>query len=88
MNLASLKNKERFRVIHVSAGGDIGKRLVEMGFSAGTEGHIVRTALLGDPIQVRIMHYDLSIRKAEASGIEVERIDVAGRHRHRYGGAP
>jgi Fe2+ transport system protein FeoA len=38
----------------------------------GTRDKVVRSALLGDPLQVKIMDYDISIRRAEAAGVVVE----------------
>ncbi|HCL55676.1 MAG TPA: iron transporter FeoA [Spirochaetia bacterium] len=74
MVLSQLKNQDRFRVIKVTLDKEIGKRLVDMGFSQGTEGIVVRSALLGDPLQINLLSYNVSIRKKEASGIEVELI--------------
>ncbi|MEK6796863.1 MAG: FeoA family protein [Spirochaetota bacterium] len=50
---------------------DIRKRLIDMGFVRGAEGTITRTAPLGDPIEMHIMGYDLSLRRIEADGILV-----------------
>lgn len=77
MNLAQLTKNKAFRVMQVTVGGEIGKRLSEMGFTNGAEGTVVRKALFGDPIQVSIMNYNLSLRKAEAAGIEIELLDYA-----------
>lgn len=49
------------------------KRLVEMGISRGSVIEVERTAPLGDPIEVKVKGYHLSIRKEEAQNIEVER---------------
>lgn len=76
MVLSELKNCERFRVKKVTLVKEIGKRLADMGFTRGVEGTIVRSALLGDPIQINILNYNISIRKAEAAGIEVELVNT------------
>jgi ferrous iron transport protein A len=76
MNLAELTKNKAFRVLQVTVDGEIGKRLSEMGFTNGAEGLIVRKALFGDPIQVNILSYNLSLRKAEAAGIEIELVDT------------
>ena len=47
-----------------------------MGFTPGAKGWIVRKAPLGDPIQVHIMDYEISLRKSEANGIEVAKSEV------------
>jgi Fe2+ transport system protein FeoA len=61
-----------FRVKGVRFGNEVGKRLSDMGFTQGVSGTIVRRGLLGGPMQIRIMDYDILIRRSEAAGIEVE----------------
>ena len=53
--------------------GSAPPRLLEMGLIEGTEVQVVRLAPFGDPINIRIRGYHLSLRKAEASRIRVER---------------
>jgi len=77
MTMLGLKNGAMFSVKRVTVPNEIGKRLADMGFVRGAKGCIVRSAMLGDPIQVRICHYDVSIRRAEARGIEIEPLDTA-----------
>jgi ferrous iron transport protein A len=48
------------------------QRLQEMGLTPGTECTLVRIAPLGDPLEVRVRGYSLSLRKAEAGGVLVE----------------
>ena len=50
----------------------VARRLLEMGLLPGTEVRVVRVAPLGDPIELNLRGYALSIRRAEALGIEVE----------------
>lgn len=54
-------------------GGDrpVARRLMEMGILPGTEVEIVRVAPLGDPLQLRVRGYSLSIRRAQATAVEV-----------------
>jgi Fe2+ transport system protein FeoA len=61
-----------FRVKGVRIGNEVGKRLSDMGFTLGANGVIVRRGLLGGPMQVRILDYDILIRRTEAAGIEIE----------------
>ena len=75
VTMLGLKNGEAFRVKGVMIPREIGKRLADMGFVRGAEGAVVRSALLGDPIQVKICGYNVAIRRAEARGIDVELID-------------
>ncbi len=52
--------------------GAIYQRLLEMGLMEGTTVSLIRTAPLGDPIEILVHGYHLSIRKADAALIEVE----------------
>ncbi|MDP2790927.1 MAG: FeoA family protein [Rectinemataceae bacterium] len=61
-----------FRVVGVTVGGEVGKRLADMGFTEGAEGAVIRAGFLRGPFQVRICGYDILIRRSEAKGIEVE----------------
>jgi Fe2+ transport system protein FeoA len=74
VSLDTLKKGERFRIRSVTHVREIGKKLADMGFTRGAEGRVVRSALLHDPIQIRILGYHVSIRRAEAAGINVERM--------------
>lgn len=47
------------------------QRLLEMGLTVGTECTIVRFAPLGDPLEIRVRGYHLSLRKTEAAGVRV-----------------
>lgn len=75
LTIADLKTGEKFKVKKITLSKEIGKRLADMGFTHGVEGEIIRCALLGDPLQIHILHYQVSIRKSEALGIEVEKIE-------------
>jgi ferrous iron transport protein A len=59
-------------VRQVKCARGVARRLLEMGLLPGTEVRIVRVAPLGDPIELSLRGYALSIRKAEAMGISVE----------------
>jgi Fe2+ transport system protein FeoA len=72
MTMLDLKNGDSFCVKRVTIPREIGKRLADMGFVRGAKGRVIRSAMLGDPIQVKICRYDVSIRRAEAHGIEIE----------------
>ncbi|HEY9054581.1 MAG TPA: FeoA family protein [Rectinemataceae bacterium] len=61
-----------FRVLRVKVGGEIGRRLADMGFAEGASGQIVRGALMRGPLQVRLGGYDLLIRRGEAACVEIE----------------
>ena len=74
MTLNEIKPGDRFMLLQVKASGEVGKRLADMEFVKGVNGSVLRIAHVGDPIEVLIMDYHVSIRKSEASEIEVERI--------------
>ena len=71
--LDQLKPGERATVKAVSgAGSAIYQRLLEMGVFEGAELTVVRFAPLGDPMEIRLQGYNLSLRKAEAHMVEVD----------------
>lgn len=74
MTIADLKNGQTFIIWRVALSKEIGKRLADMGFVRGASGRVVRSAMWGDPMQVKICHYDVSLRRLEARGIEVETV--------------
>ena len=55
------------------------KKLLAMGLTKGTEFEVVRKAPLGDPIEIRIKDYNLSLRKDEAGAILVETESQSGK---------
>jgi len=72
MTIGDLKTGDGFIVQGVELSRETGKRLADMGFTKGVEGRVIRTALFGDPFQVSILGYQVTIRKSEASGVTVE----------------
>ena len=52
--------------------GPVKRRIMDMGLTKGTEVHIRKVAPLGDPVEVTVRGYELSLRKADAEIIEVE----------------
>ncbi|MBW3629999.1 MAG: ferrous iron transport protein A [Gemmatimonadetes bacterium] len=71
-HLADLKPGERARVATVGGESDAARRLMDLGLIRGTTVEVVRTAPLGDPIEVRLRGFMLSLRRAEAEHITVE----------------
>lgn len=61
----------------VSCARPVRRRLLEMGLLPGTVVRVVRTAPLGDPLELALRGYSLSIRRAEAMGVEVSRVQSA-----------
>ncbi|OQB96255.1 MAG: ferrous iron transport protein A [Spirochaetes bacterium ADurb.Bin110] len=77
MQLAELSPGQRFKVINVAVGGEIGKRLADMGLVSGAEGEVVRAAFFRGPIQIRLRDYDLIMRRYEARLVDVELLPEA-----------
>lgn len=72
MSLNDLKPGERGKILKIRAKGETLRRLSEMGATAGSTLTVERVAPLGDPIDVKVKGYRLSIRKEEAGDIEIE----------------
>ena len=60
------------KVVKLHGEGAVKRRIVDMGITRGAEVHIRKVAPLGDPIEVTVRGYELSLRKADAEMIEVE----------------
>lgn len=74
MTLSDLPLNQKFKIIRLHANGEIRRRLIDMGFISGTEGVMLREALLKDPVEIQIKGYKISLRRNEAQKIEVEQI--------------
>jgi len=72
MTLARLRPGENGRITKMGAIGPLKRRLMDMGVLIGERIKVEKIAPLGDPIEVTIKNYNLSLRKKEAEGIEVE----------------
>ncbi|HAJ27425.1 MAG TPA: iron transporter FeoA [Syntrophus sp. (in: bacteria)] len=72
MNLADLNPGQTGRVLKVSAVGPLKRRLMDMGIVPGAPAGMLKAAPLGDPIEITIKNYRLSLRRGEAEKIEVE----------------
>ena len=60
------------KVVKLHREGAVKRRIMDMGITKGVEVHIRKVAPLGDPIEVTVRGYELSLRKADAEMIEVE----------------
>ena len=74
-SLGDLKPGQKARVSAVRTGGETGRRIAEMGIITGAFVEVERVAPLGDPVDVKVKGYHLSLRKEEAGGIDVETVD-------------
>ena len=63
---------ERVRVVRLHSEGAIRRRMMDMGLTKGTEVYVRKVAPLGDPIELTLRGYELSVRKEDAKQIEVE----------------
>ena len=70
--LRSVKVGETVKVVKLHGEGAVKRRIMDMGITKGTEIYVRKLAPLGDPIEVNVRNYELSIRKADAEMIEVE----------------
>ena len=70
--LRAAKVGDTVRVVKLHGEGAVKRRIMDMGLTRGVEVHIRKMAPLGDPVEVTVRGYELSIRKADAEMIEVE----------------
>lgn len=72
ITLAMLKPGDKGRIRRIGAIGPLKRRLMDMGVLSGEEVMLKKVAPLGDPIEIIVKGYSLSLRKKEAEGISVE----------------
>lgn len=72
--LAAFQIGQRGRIVGFDLPPEQRQRLLEMGMTVGCEFEVVRFAPLGDPIDIKVRGYHLSIRKHEAAGIRAARL--------------
>ncbi|MBR0514519.1 MAG: ferrous iron transport protein A [Clostridia bacterium] len=60
------------KVVRIHGEGAVKRRIMDMGITRGVEIHVRKVAPLGDPIEITVRGYELSLRKADAESIEVE----------------
>jgi ferrous iron transport protein A len=70
--LRQAKIGDTVRVVKLHGEGAVKRRIMDMGITKGVEIFVRKVAPLGDPIEVNVRGYELSIRKADADMIEVE----------------
>ena len=70
--LKDVKVGENATVVKLHGEGATKRRIMDMGLTKGVEVHIRKVAPLGDPVEVSVRGYELSIRKADAEMIEIE----------------
>ena len=70
--LRDAKIGETVTVVKLHGEGAVKRRIMDMGITRGTSVYVRKVAPLGDPIEVMVRNYELSIRKADAEMIEIE----------------
>ena len=70
--LKQTKIGDTVSVVRLHGEGAVKRRFMDMGITKGAQIHVKKVAPLGDPIQVSVRGYELSLRKADAEMIEVE----------------
>ncbi|MGN0819138.1 MAG: ferrous iron transport protein A [Christensenellaceae bacterium] len=70
--LKELKVGETAKVVKINGSGALKRRIMDMGITKGVEISIRKVAPLGDPIEITVRGYELSLRKSDADIIDVE----------------
>ena len=70
-SLKDVKVGETATVVKLHGEGATKRRIMDMGITKGTEIYVRKVAPLGDPVEVNVRGYELSVRKADAEKIEV-----------------
>ena len=70
--LRQVKKGESVKVVKLHGEGAVKRRIMDMGITKGVEILLRKVAPLGDPIEITVRGYELSLRKADADMIEIE----------------
>ena len=70
--LRQAKIGDTVKVVKLHGEGAIKRRIMDMGLTKGVEVYVRKVAPLGDPVEVTVRGYELSLRKADAEMVEVE----------------
>lgn len=70
--LRQAKIGETVKVVKLHGEGAIKRRIMDMGITKGVEVYVRKVAPLGDPLEIMVRGYELSLRKADAEMIEIE----------------
>ena len=72
MTLKDVRVGQTVKVTKIIGTGPVKRRIMEMGITKGVEIFVRKVAPLGDPMELKVRGYELSVRKADAEMIEVE----------------
>ena len=70
--LREVRIGETVKVVKLHGAGAVKRRIMDMGITKGIEIYVRKVAPLGDPVEITVRGYELSLRKADAERIEVE----------------
>ena len=71
MTLRETKTGQTVKVVKLNGEGAVKRRIMDMGITKGVEIYVRKVAPLGDPVEVTVRGYELSVRKADADMVEV-----------------
>ena len=72
MALREVKTGETVTVVKLNGEGAVKRRIMDMGITKGVEIYVRKVAPLGDPVEVTVRGYELSVRKEDAQMVEVQ----------------
>ena len=72
MTLKEVSVGQTVKVAKLDGEGPVKRRIMDMGITKGVEIYVRKVAPLGDPVEITVRNYELSVRKADAAIIEVE----------------
>ena len=75
MNLRDVRVGQTAKVVKVHGEGPVRRRIMDMGITKGQKIYVQKVAPLGDPMEITIRNYELSVRKADCEMIEVELLE-------------
>ena len=79
--LKEVKCGRTVRVVKLHGEGAVKRRIMDMGITKGTDIYVRKVAPLGDPVEVTVRGYELSLRKADAEMIEVQETPFFNHHK-------
>ena len=77
MTLREVRVGQSAKVLKLNGTGPVKRRIMDMGITKGQTIQVIRVAPLGDPMEITVRNYELSVRKADAEMIEVELVKEA-----------
>ena len=75
MTLREVKVGQTAKVVKLHGAGPVKRRIMDMGITKGQSIYVRKVAPLGDPMEINIRNYELSVRKADCEMIEVELLE-------------